>query len=341
MKSNQRIIFLILLSFSFSFTQMNAWVDLEEKPQSFILETKQIEIPGYPDAFNPSIIRWNGILLLSFRSRDPITQSATKVLFVWLNDDFELVTEPQEIMLSSLGPDVVSWPQDPRLIVKNDKLYMIYNNVVNNQNLLRRMCCTEIVFENAKFIAKGNVCFREFEGEIKQKHEKNWTPFVFNNELLISYSINPHLVFQPNLENEQCETIAKTQSLIHWNWGILRGGTQAFLIDGEYLSFFHSSKDMVTKHSNGTRIVHYFMGAYTFSGQPPFKIKKISKKPIVAKGFYEGPEYKLWKPLKVVFPSGYVFDDQYIWLVYGKQDHELWLAKLDKKSLLNSLISIN
>jgi predicted GH43/DUF377 family glycosyl hydrolase len=77
---------------------------------------------------------------------------------------------------------------------------------------------------------------------------------------------------------------------------------------------------MATVQSKGKSVQHYFMGAYTFDRQPPFAITAISPSPIVGKNFYRGPEYKTVKPLRVVFPCGFVFDDRYIWVVYGKNE---------------------
>ncbi|MEI8125500.1 MAG: hypothetical protein WCG42_07080, partial [Parachlamydiaceae bacterium] len=82
---------------------------------------------------------------------------------------------------------------------------------------------------------------------------------------------------------------------------------------------------------------HYFMGAYTFQAEYPFAITGLSHYPIVHKSFYEGPMYKTWKPLRVVFPSGFIVEGDDIWLLYGRQDHEVWVAKIDKTKLLLSL----
>jgi predicted GH43/DUF377 family glycosyl hydrolase len=173
------------------------------------------------------------------------------------------------------------------------------------------------------------------------RSEKNWVPFEYNHELLLSYSIIPHRIMRPLQGKSTCETVALTRRSIKWNWGVLRGGTQAFVVDGNYLAFFHCSKSMATAHSGGKSIPHYFMGAYTFEKDPPFGLIKISPKPIVGKNFYHGPAYKTWKPLRVVFPAGFVFDDAYIWVVYGRQDHEIWVVKLEKQKLLASLASVH
>ena len=84
---------------------------------------------------------------------------------------------------------------------------------------------------------------------------------------------------------------------------------------------------------------HYFRGAYTFSRHPPFEGTAVSPQPIVGKGFYHGPIYeRYWGSVRVVFPCGFIYDENYLWVSYGRQDHELWIAKLDKKKLLESLV---
>jgi len=86
---------------------------------------------------------------------------------------------------------------------------------------------------------------------------------------------------------------------------------------------------------------HYFMGAYTFSNSPPFNITQISPEPIWAKNFYSGLNYeRYWGSVRVVFPCGFFTDEKFIWITYGRQDHELWIVKLDKQGLLKSLIPI-
>jgi predicted GH43/DUF377 family glycosyl hydrolase len=82
------------------------------------------------------------------------------------------------------------------------------------------------------------------------------------------------------------------------------------------------------------------MGAYTFSPEPPFEVTRISPSPIVGKNFYHGVTHRTWKPLRVVFPGGFVSDEKHVWIVYGRQDHEVWAAKLDKQKLLQSLIPV-
>src|SRR3989344_4128724 len=162
--------------------------------------------------------------------------------------------------------------------------------------------------------------------------------------LFFAYSLCPHKIFLPNLQTGECETLAETEGNIYWSWGDLRGGTPALNIGDEYLAFFHSSKKMQTANSNEKKMIHYVMGAYTFSLQYPFSIVKISQDPIIGENFYRGPTYptsKNWSSMRGIFPGGFVMDEQAIWVVYGRQDHELGVVKLDRQKLLESLIPVS
>ena len=56
------ILFVMLTIFFFhkeSFGALPSDIDLEQMTQDYILEVKQLHIPGYPTACNPSIARWH------------------------------------------------------------------------------------------------------------------------------------------------------------------------------------------------------------------------------------------------------------------------------------------
>lgn len=319
------------------------YVDLEEMAQDFVLETKRIHIPGYPTAFNPSIIRYRGAILLSFRKYDEATRVANKIGLIWLDEDFNPLSEPQFVEIRTQDPFCISKRQDARLITIGEKLFVVYNNVLKDivDREIRRMVIAEVHYDGVHFTADNSDCFVNFEGAQLDRSEKNWVPFEYNHEMLLAYSIVPHRILRPIYGKSYCETVSLTRRSIKWNWGHLRGGTQAFLVDGNYLAFFHCSKSMATAHSGGKNIPHYFMGAYSFEKDPPFGLIGISPKPIVGKGFYHGPAYKTWKPLRVVFPAGYIFDNTQVYVVYGRQDYEVWVAKLDKRKLLESLVPVH
>lgn len=317
----------------------------EELTQSFVLETKRIEIPNFRGAFNPSIIRWKDYLLLSFRVRDSRLVSTFQIGLVLLDDNFNPINSPQILDVRSHTPLSPRKEQDPRLLYVKGQLYLVYSNDIKELDGIkyetRRVFVARLTHDGEKFVADTPECLFRFEGERENRWEKNWVPFDYNGNLLLAYSVNPHRVFQYLQGTGSCETLASTKGKINWRWGYLRGGTPALQINEDhYLSFFHSSIPLSTVHSNGVEMLHYFMGAYVFKKTPPFSVTHISPEPIVAKNFYAGPAYKTFKPLRVVFPGGFILDDQYIWIAYGRQDHEIWIVKLDKKGLLDSLVSV-
>lgn len=321
---------------------LSAAIDLEDMAQDFVLETKKIEIAEYPDAFNPSLTRWKGELLLVFRIRDPETTATNQMGFVWLDDEFNPVGPISILDIQAENPVLMSHAQDPRLINVGDTLYIVFNSGIDEkfEGEVRRMYVSKLLIENDRFIATPPEALMKYDAA-NNRQEKNWVPFEYNGKLLLAYSLDPHRIFNPVFGQGSCETVASTKGSFQWDWGVLRGGTPALVDKGAYLAFFHSSKDMATVHSDGKKITHYFMGAYTFSQKPPFGITGISPRPIVGKKFYNGPAYKTWKPLRVVFPGGFVLDEKYVWVAYGRQDHEIWIVKLDKQSLLRSLVPVS
>jgi predicted GH43/DUF377 family glycosyl hydrolase len=260
---------------------------------------------------------------------------------IWLDKNLNLASHPYILTLSTISIPTLSKQQDPRLIVSNDRLYMIYSDALKGVTIpeVKRMFVTEIHFDGTKFFADQPEGLFYFENEREQRWEKNWTPFDYQGNLLLIYSLTPHRILRL-LGNGKCETYASTESFPYWEWGVLRGGTPALREGNEYLSFFHSSLRISTLHSQGQEMPHYFMGAYTFSAEPPFAITQISPQPIIGKNFYTSPPYKTWRPLRVVFPGGFIANEENIWIVYGKQDFEIWVVKLDKKKLLQSLVPV-
>ena len=317
-------------------------IDMDAFLEDFILDTKQIEFPEFPGAFNPSMVRWQGSILMSFRLYNLKNGSTNPFALVFLNDQFEPITEPQVFELPFHNPVLRSKQQDPRLITVGDRLFVAYNNILEDitDKEMRRMVVAELFYDGEKFTAGEPEYLKEYNGKKDWRYEKNWTPFDYNGQLLFSYSVIPHTIVRPLLGTSTCETVASTRANFTWDWGMLSGGTQAFRDGDHYLTFFHSWKNAATIQSNGKIIAHYVMGAYTFQAEPPFAITAISPQPIAAKDFYLPPYHKTWKPMRCVFPGGLIIDEDYLWIAYGRQDHEIWIAKLDKEKLLQSLVPV-
>lgn len=326
-----------------SFADTDPMVDLEESAQDFVLETHKIQIPGFPKAFNPTIIQFKGLILMSFRIiPDPQNSYTSQLGLIWLDNHFCPIGEPQ-ILDTTLGPGIPSRTDDGRLVAVGEQIYLVYSDNTDPEISKGgfRVFVAKLKFDGGAFTVENPVKLSSFEAEMKGKREKNWVPFDYQGQLLLAYSLTPHVIFRPLLHIGACETIARSDSNWNWRWGEPRGGTPAIKMDDEYVAFFHSSINMASLHSDGRKMNHYFMGAYTFSTSPPFTIKSISPEPIIGPGFYKGPVYKpYWGSVRCIYPCGFIFDEDFIWVSYGRQDHEVWIVKLDKRKLLSSLIPL-
>jgi len=315
-------------------------LNLEDMAQDYVIGVKQIKLSQYPYAFNPSIVRWRGKLVVSFRVLQNPSYAQpfnSDIGIVFLDDEFEVVGDPYILPLRRPESSVPNRAEDGRLIVCNDRLYCVYSDC-EEERVTRggfRVYIAELSFENDRWHVDAER-ITWFTGMSENRREKNWVPFVYNDTLLLAYSIDPHLIVQPERGTNSAYEVAYSSHQLPWNFGEIRGGTPAVRDGDEYLAFFHSAQRMATIHSHGENLMHYFMGAYKFSAEPPFNITRMSAQPIIGKQFYRGAEYTpypRWRKKYVVFPCGIMIDGDYVIVLYGRNDHEMWIAVLDKKQL--------
>lgn len=305
--------------------------------------TKRIYLPNHQGAYNPSIIEFTDGYLLTFRFLPDRTHQpwVSQIGVVLLNKSFEPTSEPEILDTRFNFKSTPSQAEDARIFSFNDKLYLIYND---NVDLIfptlwerRDMYIAELIYDNNQFYLGDPV---KLTHETKYRNvlwQKNWSPFIWNGTLLLTYTINPHEVISPNLTYGSCQNCFETQKKINWNFGDLRGGTPAQLVNGEYLAFFHSAIVTSSACSANREMWHYVMGAYTFAPEPPFELKKISPIPIDTPGFYTYSNYDK----RVIYPGGFVVSGSNLYLAYGKDDSEVWLATINLDALNESMIPVD
>jgi hypothetical protein len=325
-----------LLFFILAFASVFA-DSLFEEVQDIVLENRRIYFEEYPEAFNPSIVRYQDGYLMTFRYTPQANSYVSYIGVVLLNSSFEKVSKPDLLLTRHRNSVTQSQSEDARLFYFRDRLYVIYNDNIemNNPSIYDR----RDIFIAEVFYAEGRFCLSAplklfCNQKSTQLWQKNWVPFEWNQVLYLSYSLNPHEVLYVNLISGECYSCYTTSIPLDWDYGSLRGSSGATLVDGEYFAFFHSGKVMASPASYNEMAWHYFMGAYTFSKDPPFQISKVSSQPIVGDGFYDPSMF--WK--KVIFPGGYVIDGSQIHVAYGKNDAEIWIATLDKEALMASMV---
>lgn len=210
--------------------------------------TQKIEFEGFPEAFNPCILKTDFGVLLSFRYNPyPEKEWISQVGVVLLNDYFEPTCEPKLLELRStlIHPP---YYEDCRLFSFAGKTYILFSdipdlNVPPNPDkrpysqFKQDMQLVELRFENNRFVVGKPL---RLKLEKRQWREKNWSPFESNGELFFSYYPEPHRILKPNLITGECKRVYNTRWKIDWKWGKLRETSPALLVDGEYLAFFHS-----------------------------------------------------------------------------------------------------
>jgi len=226
--------------------------------------------------------------------------------------------------------------EDPRAFYHNGKIHLMYNDLVPIKPYCRSMHIAQV--NPATWTLDYQTDLQLFQASM----EKNWMPFVHNDTVHLIYKVCPHKIYKLNdpTVNEMQATMTPKLPLIlkkEWeeNWGEIRGGTPAKLVNGEYLTFFHSRT-----RTNMTN--WYAMGAYTFEAEPPFRITSISEKPILFRGIYDSPHVHTSNSrVKCIFPSGFVTEKQgeldLIHVSVGENDVATKILTFNTKKLTESM----
>lgn len=306
-----------------------------------LLAVSQIQIPEVEAPYNACLTTGtNCPYLLFFRAdcTSPLEDTVsfrTKIGFVKLEESFKLFEK--KINWINTKSD---FSEDPRVIQSNGEYFLIYNDLLSSKkNASRGMFLANLDIEGNK--TNYITCL----DRKRQKTEKNWMPFFDKQgQINFVYSISPHeiLTLKDSTKNIlESAALPENQyqlSSSNWakQWGIPRGGTPPCLIDGEFLTFFHSS----FKDNRGT--VWYVMGAYTFEAQSPYRITRISPYPILFKGIYEFPHLNTANPMvRCIYPAGLIYESkngkELLHVSCGENDSCIKILTFDKTTLLQSL----
>lgn len=314
----------------FIFCLLEARDRIPENLQSeCILETKQIKIPGYPNAFNPSIIAYKNGYLLSFRIRTHLPHTMTKyrldasfIGVAKLDQQFKVDEKSIQLLdIASYDSQFSFHAEDGRLFKVGERIFLIFNDL-HPLELSEgfAMYLGELIEEKGWLKLKGPALALKYPQAISI--EKNWTPFVFENRVFLIYSDQPRILLELDLDTGNCREIVRTDVHIDWNFGRIRGGTPACLVDDFYLTFYH------TRVTEEDRTINYVVGAYAFESHFPFAIQKMTPFPIGDRSYYAEDNSK-----KVVYPSGMMVQGDKIYVAWGKNDNAVHLTTFDKKKL--------
>lgn len=167
---------------------------------------------------------------------------------------------------------------------------------------------------------------RTLENVPKERYQKNWLFWMQDKRLHLLYKSDPWTVCQ--FGGGWPEQRTHVNEAAKWGWGEIRGGTSPILVGDRYYTFFHSSMPW---RGNYRR---YYMGAITFSAEPPFEVLDVTKEPLLI-GSQLDP-WKMRKPL-CCFPCGSVYENNKWFITMGINDlHSAWV-EIGHESLLERL----
>ena len=300
---------------------------------------------------NPTIVKFQGRLLLAAClsvgfSGAKLKPSNGNIEFRWFNHtDYPFSTTGPylgiENEIESLPTVMVG--QDPRIIVMDDpnKFQIYFTKQLGVKYI--RMGMAKVALNTTTNIIDIEHYYHAITPTLGVNlHQKNWSPFLFRNEVLLIQSIQPFLVVKTAVQDGEMVAFHEStteMSDYYWPYGDVRGGTNAvFLPDkGVYLAFLHSAG-----HIPGLFMKTYVMGAYTFSAEPPFRVLSMSPYPIMPYRFYDGP----WHPIKnrqidyCVFPMSLMIEKEDVMLSFGYQDQRGYLVRIKLQKLLDTLVPV-
>jgi len=276
-----------------------------------------------PGAYNPSIIRFRGRLVMVFRFHE--TTLKTKLGIVELDEKFNVVSGEA----LQLDEDETLSTEDPRLFIWKGELWLSYvlstwPNFPSSQVKICRLYKPD----RWRFSDKDQYFLPD-----RQTMEKNHLPIIHDDVFNIVYRSNQpqegnpsdlsQIIYSP-FEKREMKTPA-----LRWAYGEIRGGTVPLPYDGKLISFFHSSlsNDMPPNRQR------YYCACVLRKAEPPFQMLSVSKKPILYGSEAGGDETRFHHKKNVVIPYGAI-EHEGGWLVsVGQNDSAALLVKIAPKDL--------
>lgn len=261
--------------------------------------------------FNPGLVDWQGNRwLVTRRRRNAVPPGKNDITFWRLTPQNKLFSEhPLKIPTARIDEH---W-EDPRAIMVGDNLWVSYSNFYTRCHWVHQGICRV-----NKLLQATDICHPVYGDNgasihANKGHEKNWLWFVDKEGAMrMVYSAWPHTLVKFEPDGTPRPTTGKG---FRWTKGAIRGGTPPIYIpeDDLYWTFFHSSIEL---GPNPPRR-RYFMGAYAFESNPPFRIMLRTAKPILT-GSALDPRDK-GAPL-CVFPCGALLDGGTWHVTFGVND---------------------
>lgn len=259
--------------------------------------------------FNPSIVTWRDRDYLIVRRRQgAVGKPGRNTLEAWLLKHNQPVRR-HRIVITTHHPEEAH--EDPRAFMRGDTIIISCCNFVPGDGFAHQ--CMFGLYHDFRAEIPLRLKFGQ-NGETRQAntgHEKNWSPFLHDGCIHISYALHEHrhVVFKTRGGKPMEITYGVAP---HWDWGALRGGTPPVRVKDLYWTFFHSATHWYCEKRK------YYIGALAFEANAPFHVHRMSCQPLLA-----GSErdFRQQHAPPCVFPGGALFRNGQWHVVLGVNDN--------------------
>lgn len=275
----------------------------------------------FPGGYNPSIIEFEGRLLMAYRFH-PNNTLATTLAIAELDSEFN-VRKNQRLQLEGNF-------DDPRLFLFGNKLWMGFVKT----KWPDKPECVMVYGQLAE--AQGNwhlvSSFQtNYEGNDFTRLQKNWVHFQHQNSFCAIYGSQPEQTVL-ELGGDKVVAIHKSPAPV-WRYGEIRGGCMVPW-KGKILRFFHSRTDTDPLPLRW----RYYCGCLLMEPEPPFAVIKVNPDPLIIGSEQDDltqadVQRYFHRKQNVVFPSGAIVKNGEVFLSIGINDAACGIVKFTEADL--------
>lgn len=306
------------------------------EPPSILQQTKwPCGIYCFPDEtpqrqyFNCSIIDWRGQRWLVTRKNEQkyIVGFRNGITFWLLNKNVPVMRQDVRFFKAFAKEE----HEDARVLVRNGNLILTYCNFIQGRTFAHQ--CIGALTPDFRLNLPVHIEYGDNGSKLilNKGHEKNWVWFEHGGLLHFVYRTNPHVVCKTR-NGAVIEEFKTEAPKLNWTFGELRGGTSPVKVGDEFVSFFHSSMPW----KNNKR--RYYMGAYAFESEPPFRITRYTPQPLLIGSAHDEVMPNIPWPV-VVFPCGAIFEKNEWLVVGGLNDLRCFWIRIPHADLLQRMIA--
>lgn len=251
--------------------------------------------------FNSSIIRYNGRLLLGFRTGWEGANCHIAVL------DERYNVAKIETLHQLKHPRASIGREDPRLFVYNDRLHIAYIGVSEHG--------TAQLYARLKNDYRVEEVFLP-QYTMQKSWEKNWSFFDYEKELFAVYQGNPHCII--HVKGNKAYPFTEQPNNLPWFGGHIRGGAPPVRVGDYYYHWFHGYIEP------GTVTRRYAIGLNIFEAKLPFKVVRQTEYPLLWADDRTKPSDQY---ASCVFPCGAILENG-VWKI-SMGVHDRWTEIID------------